>query len=116
MSRRVSFSLLFLLCVAAVSLQAQVGPGNSIQCSTYVSVTPTLRSEGYSERVGDIALVCTGGTPTASGVPVPTVDIQIFLNTAVTSRLYTGTKSEALLVIDEPDSGLPGAPPVPSQG
>src|SRR5689334_24156029 len=47
------------------------------------------RSEGYSERVGDIALVCTGGTPTASGVPVPTVDIQIFLNTAVTSRLYT---------------------------
>jgi hypothetical protein len=101
---------LVLLCVGTASVHAQI-IGNQLTCATNVSVTPTLRAEGYSERTGDIALTCSGGTPTAAGFPVPTINIQIFLNTAVTSRLYTGAKSEALLLIDEPDSGLTGAPP-----
>jgi len=39
---------------------------------------------------------------------VQTADIQIALNTAVTSRVYPGGLSEALLIVDEPNSGLPG--------
>lgn len=86
---------------------AQAGPPQ-ISCSTEVSVTPILRAEGYTERVADIPFVCAGGTPTESGLTVPTMDIQVFLNTAVTSRIYPSGLSEVLLIIDEPLSGLPG--------
>src|ERR1700677_3672653 len=56
--------------------------------TTNASVTPTIRAEGYTEAVGDIVLICAGGTlPAANAVPVPTANFTIFLNTAVTSRL-----------------------------
>jgi len=86
-----------------------------------VSVTPTLRAEGYTEQTGDVTLTCTGGANVAAGSQIPTVNITVFLNTAVTSRLLpssavsgTGNVSEALLLIDEPGSGL--APIVPNFG
>jgi hypothetical protein len=78
-------------------------------CEPNVSITPFLRAEGYTELIGDVTLSCTGGSPTASGVEVPTADIQITLNTAVTSRIYPSGLSEALLLVDEPGPGLPGA-------
>src|SRR5437016_4475687 len=96
----------FLICLS--SLYAQVGPGSQINCSTNISVTPALRGEGYAERTGEIILICTGGTPTASGAGVPTVDITLYYNAQVTSRLYANTWSEALLIVDEPGSGLAG--------
>ena len=73
------------------------------------------RAEGYTELVGDVLLACTGGTPTAVGVPVPQINIQIFLSQNVTSKItgVTGSSStgssvflEALLIIDEPNSSL----------
>jgi hypothetical protein len=93
---------------------AQVIGNNQLNCATNVSVTPTLRGEGYTEQTGDITLNCTGGVSQAVGSLVPTVNIQIFLNTAVTSRLLpvsgvSNNISEALLLIDEPGSGLPSA-------
>src|SRR5436190_18451051 len=103
--------LAFVLAASALAVHAQVsGPPNpqGLQCATNVSVTPTLRAEGYSEGTGDITLTCAGGTATAAGAFVPTVGIQVFLNAAVTSRLYPNGWSEALLIIDEPGSGLPG--------
>jgi hypothetical protein len=84
--------------------------------TTNASVTPTLRAEGYTETVGDIVLICSGGTlPVANnGVAVPTANFTIFLNTAVTSRLLpTATianASEALLMIDEPGASASASP------
>jgi len=84
--------------------------------TTNASVTPTLRAEGYTEAVGDIVLICSGGSlPTGNnGVPIPTANFTIFLNTAVTSRLLpTSTisnASEALLMIDEPGASLSASP------
>jgi len=101
---------------------AQVGGSGgqqSLSCATNVSVTPTLRAEGFTEQTGDITLTCTGGSAIAAGAAIPTVNIQIFLNANITSRLLPVTNvssnvSEALLLIDEPGSGL-GAP-VPNFG
>jgi hypothetical protein len=83
--------------------------------TTNGAVTPTLRAEGYTELTGDIVIVCSGGTPPAIGSAIPTANITIFLNTAVTSRLLqlttAGNASEALLLIDEPGSSLTGYGP-----
>jgi uncharacterized repeat protein (TIGR01451 family) len=88
-------------------------------CQTSIAVTPTLRGEGYTEPVGDIALVCVGGTALPVGSLVPKADITVFYNTSVTSRLFpqTGVSnaiSDALLLIDDPGSGIYS--PVPGFG
>ena len=69
---------------------------------------PTVRAEGLTERVGDILLTCTGGTPTKVGTLVPAVNLTVFFNPAITSRLYPNAWSEVLLLIDEPGSGQQG--------
>jgi hypothetical protein len=78
-----------------------------------------LRAEGLTELVGDIVLTCTGGaTPVVSTTPLATANVTVSFGTNVTSRLLsynTSTTassvtspntSEALLLIDEPGSGL----------
>jgi hypothetical protein len=121
----------FILALAVIALfagfaSAQVGTptgGGSTQAplctTTNGAVTPTLRAEGYTELAGDIVIVCTGGTPPALGTVIPTANITIFLNTAVTSRLLqattVGSASEALLLIDEPGSTLFGYGPLVPQ-
>jgi hypothetical protein len=107
---------LTLVALFAGLASAQVGGVNQLTCATNVSVTPTLRSEGFTEQTGDITLTCTGGVALAPGSTIPAVNIQVFLNTAVTSRLLPITSgasnaSEALLLVDEPGSGLPGYGP-----
>ena len=94
------------------------GPGGTKAptcTTTNGAVTPTLRSEGYTELAGDIVIVCQGGSAPALGSVIPTANITIFLNTAVTSRLLqsttAGNASEALLLIDEPGSALTGYGP-----
>lgn len=74
------------------------------------------RPEGVTELMGDVVVVCTGGTPTPAGQPIPLYDVTVQLNTNITSRLMTGTSasgglSEAVLAIDEP---WPGANAVPA--
>jgi hypothetical protein len=107
--RRCILALTVLALFAGLA-SAQI---NTLSCSSNVSVTPTLRAEGYTEQTGDIVLICSGGVAPTSG-NVPQANFQIFLNTAVTSRLLptsaSSNISEALLLIDEPGSGLPGAP------
>jgi uncharacterized repeat protein (TIGR01451 family) len=93
---------------------AQVGGSGQSQlvCYTNVTVTPALRAEGYTEATGDITISCTGGVAPAPGSFIPLVNISIFYSTNVTSRLIptagSTATSEALLLIDEPGSGLPG--------
>src|SRR5947199_8248367 len=90
------------------SATAQIA-GNSMTCAVNAGGTPTIRAEGFTEKVAEITLSCTGGAPTAVAGPVPAVNVQVFLNTAVTSRIYSNGFSEAMLMIDEPGSGLPGS-------
>ena len=117
--RRVITALAVLALFTGLA-SAQVGGTGQTQltCSTNVTVTPALRGEGYTEQTGDITITCTGGAPIPQGNAVPLVNITVFYNTTVTSRLLTSSIStsspnpnEALLLIDEPGSGLPGYGP-----
>jgi hypothetical protein len=94
------------------SAQISGGGGTQLICSVNTSATPTLRSEGITEEVGDIVITCTGGTPLPSGASIPLVNITVSLTSQVTSRLVaSGNVSEALLMLDEPNSGLPALVP-----
>jgi len=74
-------------------------------CQTNFGGTPLVRAEGLAELVGDVVLNCTGGTPTPVGAVVPQVNIQIALNTNITSRLVSDPFSEALILINDPAPG-----------
>ena len=102
------------LFVGLASAQVGQGTGSNFSpftCSVQNTVTPQLRQEGFTEQTGDILIVCTGGTPIPVGNSIPTIDITVFYNVpAVTSRLLASNgSSEAALLIDEPDAGLPTA-------
>jgi hypothetical protein len=95
-----------LVIGSAATASAQITPSPSqISCVANAGATPLVRAEGLTELVGDVVLNCTGGTPTAAGQLVPQVNIQIFLNTNVTSRLLADPLTEALLLIDDPAPG-----------
>ncbi len=81
---------------------------NTMVCSANAGVPPVVRAEGVTELLGDIVLACTGGTPTAAGLPVPGRNIVVSLNTDITSRLvgFPSSVTEALLVIDEPSPSV----------
>src|ERR1035438_5621063 len=96
-----------LLAGLCTALHAQPGV-TPVNCVANVPVTPALRGEGFGERIGDITLTCTGGSVAALGTPLPMVNLTVFLNTAITSRLYSSSRSEVLLLVDEPGSGLAG--------
>ena len=80
-------------------------------CSAQATSSTPLRGEGFTEQTGDILINCVGGIPIAPGGSIPLVNIQVFYNTTVTSRLLPTTSpvssnntSEALLLIDEPNT------------
>jgi len=106
--RKLFYALAMVALVVGLSIPASA-QGGAVTCSAFT--TPTLaRAEGYAELVGDFILQCQGGTPTPPGQIVPSVNVQVFLSTNVTSKL-TGTATataaifdEALLLIDEPNA------------
>jgi hypothetical protein len=105
--RRLAIAMALLVVIAGMA-SAQTTP---LQCQTNIAVTPTLRSEGFTEQTGDVTLICTGGANQAVGSQLPQVNIALFYNTAVTSRLLPITNvsnntSEALLLLDDPGSGI----------
>lgn len=77
-------------------------------CTAQAGNIPTIRSEGVAELVGGVLIECTGGTPTPPGLPTPDINVQIFLNTNVTSRLTSSNLSEALLFLDDPSTPVVG--------
>ena len=113
--------LLFAFAVVALIVGLQVpagaqGFGNApaFTCVANAGVPPIVRSEGVTELVGDLILNCQGGTPTPAGVNIPLSNIQIFLNTNITSRLLnSGNLSEATMLIDEPYPATSPQAPVP---
>jgi len=115
----------WLLAFAVVALLFSLGTSPAyaqpnqaaFSCVANAGVPPLVRAEGITELVGDLILNCNNGTPTPAGQPIPLSNVQIFLNTNVTSRLYTGNISEAIMTIDEPypfgqagNSANPGPP------
>jgi hypothetical protein len=72
------------------------GQAQPLTCITNAGVPPLLRAEGLTELTGDLLIVCTGGSVGQTSA----VNVQLFLNTPITSRLVDG-KSEALLIVDE---------------
>jgi len=96
-------AVLALMLGSVVTASAQTTP---FQCFANGGVSTPARAEGLTEIVGDLVLNCQGGTPAGFGLPINPVNIQVFLNTALTSRLLTTSTttvySEALLLLDEP--------------
>ena len=83
----------WLLAFAVVALLLGMGSSANAQtqnaafaCTANAGVPPIVRAEGIAELVGDLILNCTGGTFTPGGLPIPQSNVQIFLNTNVTSR------------------------------
>ena len=107
--RRCITALAVLALFAGLAVAQTSGGNQQLVCSTNVTVTPNLRGEGYTEQTGDITLTCTGGVTPAIATQIPQVNITVFYNTAVTSRVPTSAELdlEALLLIDEPGSACP---------
>lgn len=96
-----------LLRPAALAF-ALAGPVLAQPPCTVSGLTPTVRSEGVAELIGDIILRCSGAT----GNPAAT-DIRIALNTSITNGLPPGATSplietDARLLIDEPTNPVLG--------
>lgn len=102
---------LVTLTVAMASAQTT---SPAFTCTANAGVPPLVRAEGIAELVGDVILNCTYGYPAMfanegsstilGAASIPLINVQIFLNTNVTSRLYETSynSSESLLMIDEP--------------
>src|SRR6266567_9642504 len=104
---------------SAVTASAQIN--TPFQCFANGGVSTPALSEDITALVGDLVLNCVGGVPTAPGATIPPVNIQVFLNTSLTSRLLTsatcpgstGCYSEALLLLDEPAATFPNTTQFP---
>jgi len=101
-------AVIALLLGLAVTASAQTP---NLSCVTNGAVPNQVRGEGLAEQMGDFLITCTGGVPTAAGLPVPSVNISITLgNINITSRLMSTSTtlpqlSEAVVTIDEPAAG-----------
>jgi hypothetical protein len=110
-----ALAIVALLLGSAVTASAQP----AFTFAVTAGVPPLVRAEGITELLGDIVLNCTGGNPAqqnSSGTAlVPGMNVSVFLNTNVTSRLLNSSNdSEALLLVDEPNvNGRPLVPCVP---
>src|SRR5580704_17195795 len=86
---------LFFLSVIFNLANAQ----GSLTC-TALSTPAPVRGEGITERVGDIVLLCSGGTPAAH----ITGNFSVILNVPITNRLASNSSSVTGLVFTA-DSG-----------
>jgi len=99
-------AVIAFLLGSAVTASAQTNP--ALTCLPNGGVPTPARAEGLTEQMGDMTVTCTGGTPAGPGAPIlSTVNIQVFLNTGITSRLMAASSSgpqysEALLLLDDP--------------
>jgi uncharacterized protein (TIGR03437 family) len=86
--RFLAFSILF--CALAAN-----AADSFLTCT--VSGTPTtVRAEGLTERMGDIAIRCTGGTP---GTTV-TGSLFVFLSVPITNRVSSSGVVDAVITVD----------------
>jgi hypothetical protein len=95
-------SLFFL--GSALTVFSVTGFAQTMTCTATPPAAATIRQGGVAELTGDIVITCTGGTPVTAGA-FPTVNVSMFFNTAVTSRIVAAATppiTEAILLIDNP--------------
>jgi hypothetical protein len=101
------FSLRALGLLALAFVPSAYG---QMTCSAGAPNPLNLRATGSTELAGDLIITCRGGTPVTAGA-FPTVNLTLFFNTAVTSRVLVGAIAtipptaaitEAALMIDNP--------------
>jgi len=106
-----------LACAQIGTLPATPTPAGNFLCTGNAASVPQLRSEGFTELIGDIVITCTGGTALASGAQIPQTNITVYVlgSSSITSRLLGNASvtntSEALLLIDDPGSALTATVP-----
>jgi len=113
-----ALSVLALVFTGVAGAQVSGGGATTMTCTAQANVPPQIRDEGFTELIGDITLTCSGGAILAQGDVIPQANIVIQAPGPITSRLIGSTcpgptcgASEALLLIDEPNSGLAGLGP-----
>ena len=113
----------WLLALVAVGLLLGIGSTaafaqgtTAFTCQAASGVPNILRAEGVTELVGDLVLTCTGGKPTSPGSAIAPQNVQVSINTNITSRIEDSATnaSEALLTIDEPYPATGAFPPYPA--
>ena len=92
------------LCLAGMLLTSVSFAQNGAQCTASVPKPLVVRGEGFAERLGDVIINCTGSGPS-------TADITLNLAFNFTSRIIDPALnlSEAMLLVDEPQSLIPGS-------
>ena len=97
-----------------VLVNVSLGPTGYLPPSCEINVPNftqgRLRAESTSDLIADVVFYCSGGTITASGATVGNIDVKLTLPLAITNRVYGSGWSDALLLIDEPNSGSASAP------
>jgi len=93
---------------------AQVVIPTPINCSV-TAAQPTLRSQGVTERPGDVIITCTGGPTPTSGNAVDRTTLSFsFAGVPITNPTHADgvtisaagqNSTDALLLIDEPNDG-----------
>jgi hypothetical protein len=103
-------SFIILLLAGGVS-----GFCQQFSCATQNYVPASVRSEGLTELLGDMVVVCTGGMPAGAGVTIAAVEINVTLPASVTNRKNASDSFiDALLLVDEPHSVVnPNVPLLP---
>ncbi len=79
----------------------------TLDCSANNGVPPIIRFPGVAEKIADIVVNCTSPSTGATNI---TTNVQVTLNTNLTSRL-NGTTSDALLLVNEPSPPFPTVAP-----
>lgn len=98
-----SFKWFTLFGAATLGLSLPAFAQN-MTCTATPPAAATVRQGGVAELVGDIFVSCTGGTPVTTGA-FPTINVSMFFNTAVTSRIVSSAAppiTEAVLIVDNP--------------
>jgi hypothetical protein len=86
-----NFIFIFMACSVFGLLQAQP----VLTCQS-TAVPPIVAAEGITERIGDIVMNCTGGTPGAR----VTGNFSVFLNVNITNRVSGNTVTDVVFTVD----------------
>ncbi len=97
---------LILFILAFSLLSASFANAQNLICNA-TAVPPIVRGEGVTERIGDIVLNCSGGTPNAR----ITGNFSVFLNTNITNRVAANSVTDVVFTIDTGSGPLPATVP-----
>jgi uncharacterized protein (TIGR03437 family) len=100
---RLLTTLAFIL-LSNLSVFAQ---GNPLVCNAS-AVPVTIRSQGLTEQVADIVILCTGGNVPGAGVSIPRVNFTILTSGVNIANTVIGGQqtTDALVFLDEPNPEL----------